>query len=433
MAADQQKDRLESREEHDGGLQGSPLAQAAARPISRRDLFSAIPRATVGAAALAAVGTAVAASGCSDSSSGGSAPDVLEVSTNSVVTLESYKEIKKPERYYELTTVLELEAGTQLFASGSKVACATAPGDNAKSLTQICLMGLSSERYVSALAEAQGKDDGYVVHEARCSDSLLVWIECNYLTDEWRVYSASINDSDLSIGSATLLDEGNGDYDVPEIAVVDNQAYWIVQPSEDGAKKTEDSLLKTNGGVAYTSHGRFNGGLYTSGKSVVCMPRYDAKSSVFYQLTAIQNGSVVATQVLPHGFKPSTFTYVNGSFSFGIGAGYDYGDGIANVGTYLSVGDGTWLRLARTPLTPAGKVNGWLFCKSSSRTVFIDVKKQRYFTVNAPSGSEDYGDYSFTTGEVSGKLFNYATTATVKKDKTKRKVVVRSIKPVDID
>lgn len=414
-------------------LQGSPLAQAASRPISRRDLFGALPKAATGAAALAAVGMALSATGCGKDSSDSNGPAVLEVATNSIVTLESYKEIKKPERYYEMTEVLELDEGTQLFASGSKIACATAPGSSAKSLTQVYLMGLSSERYVLALQDAQGKDEGFVIHEARCSDSLLVWVECNYLTDEWRVYSAPISEDDLSAGSATLLDEGSGDYDVPEIAVVDGQAYWIVQPAEGSPKKTEDSLLKTNGGVAYTSHGRFNGGLYTSGKSVVCMPRYDSKSSVYYQITAIQNGGVVATQVLPHGYRPSTFTYVNGSFSFGIGAGYDYGDGISNVGTYISVGDGTWLRLTRTPVTPAGKVNGWLFCKSSSRTVFVDTKKQRYFTINAPSGSEDYGDYSITTGEVDGKLFNYATTATIEKDKTKRKVELRSIKLVNID
>ena len=103
------------------------------------------------------------------------------------------------------------------------------------------------------------------------------------------------------------------------------------------------------------------------------------------------------------------------------------------MGTYIAVGDGTWLRLTRTPVTPAGKINGWLFCKSSSRTVFVDIKKQRYFTISAPSGSEDYGDYSITTGEVDGKLFNYATTATVKKNKTKRKVELRSIELASID
>ncbi len=413
------------------GFSSSPLAVAASKPITRRDLFGAIPGAAAGAAAIAAVGAAVGVAGCSSSDSS-SGPDVLTVATGSVTTLESFKEISKPGKYYELETVLELDAGTQLFSSGSKVACATAPGSSSRSLTQICLMGLESGRYVAALEDAQGKDESFVIHEARCSDSLLLWIECNYLTDQWRLYSASIDDDDLSVGQPALLDEGDADYDVPEIAVVDNQAYWILQPSEDGAKGSEDSLLKTNGGIAYTSHGRFNGGLYVSGKTLVCMPRYDSKSSVYYQLTAIQGSGVVASQVLPHGFKPSTFTYVNGSFSFGISAGYDYGDGIANVGTYVAVGDGTWLRLTRTPVTPAGSASGWVFCKSSSRTVFVDLAKKRYFTISAPSGSEDYGDFQIATGDLDGSLFNYATVTQVKKGKTTRKVEVRSIKLVDI-
>ncbi len=413
------------------GASASPLAAAAKTPISRRELLGAVPATAVGVAAIAAVSAAVAVGGCGNSDGSGT-PDVLEVATESVVTLESFKEIKSPSKYCKVSTVLELDAGTQLFSSGSKVACATAPGSSARSLTQICLMGLKSERYVTALEDAQGKDESFVIHEARCSDSLLLWTECDYLTDRWRVYSAAIDDDDLSVGEPALLDEGDGEYDVPELAVVDNQAYWIVQPAEDGSKTSEDSLLKTNGGIAYTSHGRFNGGLYTSGKTLVCMPRYDSNSAVYYQLTAIQGSGVVASQVLPHGFKPSTFTYVNGGFSFGISAGYDYGDGIANVGTYVALGDGTWLRLTRTPMTPAGSVSGWIFCKSSSRTVFIDIKKKRYFTVSSPSGAEDYGDYSISTGDLSGNLFNYATTAKVKGDKTQRKVEVRSIKLVDI-
>ncbi len=409
----------------------SPIATAASAPITRRDLLGAIPGAAAGAAAVAAVSAAVVASGCSSGSSS-AAPDVLEVATESVTTLESFKEIKSTGKYCTVESVIDLDVGTQLFASGSKIACATAPGSTSRTLTQVFLMGLESGRYETALQEAQGKDTGFVIHEARCSDSLLLWVECNYLTDDWRLYSASIDADALSVGEATLLDEGGADYDVPELAVVDSQAYWIVQPAEDGSKTSEDSLLKTNGGVAYTSHGRFNGGLYTSGKSLVCMPRHENRSSVYYQLTAIQGSGVVASQVLPHGFRPNTFTYVNGAFSFGISAGYDYGDGIASVGTYVAAGDGTWLRLTRTPVTPIGSSAGWVFCKSSGRTVFVDMKGKRYFTVSAPDGSEDYGDFSIATGELEGKVYNYATVAQVKKGETTRKVEVRSIELVDI-
>ena len=415
-----------------GLLASSPVAKAVSKPITRRDLIGAIPGAAAGAAALAAVGVAIASTGCSSSSDSDDdgTPTVLEVATNAVVTLESYTEIEDPDYCCIVDTFLDLPEGIQLFTSGDRIAAALCTGETARPLSTVALMSLEAEEFPTVLEQAVSQDEGYNIYEVRASDDLLVWVESNFLTDDWRVYSASIDPDELTIGEPTLLDEGDADYDAPEIAAVANQAYWIVQPSEDGAKTTEDSVLKTNGGVAYTSHGRFNGGLSTSGNSVICMPRADSSSSVYYQLTAIQNGSVVATQVLPHGFRPSTATYVDGSFSFGISAGYDYGDGIANVGTYISAGDGTWLRLTRTPVTPAGRCNGWFFCKSSSRTVFVDTKRQRYFTISAPSGTESYGDYSIRTGECDGTLFNYATVSELVENEYQRKVVVRSIKLV---
>lgn len=159
-----------------------------------------------------------------------------------------------------------------------------------------------------------------------------------------------------------------------------------------------------------TSEGRFNGGLSVSGQVLTAMPRAKASSGVYYELTAIAagSGSVVASQVMPHSFRPSNAIYMNNAFAFTIPASYDYGGGIANVGTYYPIAGNTWLRLARQSLTPPGICNGWLFAKSSSRTVFIDTQEQKYFVVNAPDGCTDYGDYSVCTGEVS-RVYNYAT------------------------
>ena len=98
------------------------------------------------------------------------------------------------------------------------------------------------------------------------------------------------------------------------------------------------------------------------------------------------------------------------------------------MGTYLSLGDGSWLRLTRTPVTPAGRVSGWLFCKSSSRTVFVDAAKKRYFTINPPSGSESYGDYAVRTGELDDTLYLYSTVKDTGSKKSSRKVVLRSVK-----
>ena len=403
--------------------------EGAAPAITRRQLLTQVPATAAGLAAVAAVGAAVAASGCS-SGSGSKGPqlDVLEVPVSAVTTLESYKEVTNPSKLYALEEELSLPRGSQLFGSGSKRAAVLVPGASSRPLSSVALLELSTMSMHTVLEEPVGQDEGFNFHELRCSDGLLLWVESNFLTDAWRVYSASIAEDGASVSEPVLLDEGDGEYDAPEIAVAANQAYWIVQPAEAGSKTQEDSLLKTNGGIAFTSRGRFNAGLSTSGNTLVCMPRAEATGTVYYQLTAIQGGGVIASQVLPHGFRPNTFTYVDGRFSFGIPAGYDYGDGIANVGTYLSLGDGSWLRLTRTPVTPAGRVGGWLFCKSSSRTVFVDAAKKRYFTINPPSGSESYGDYAVRTGELDDTLYLYSTVKDTGSKKSSRKVVLRSVK-----
>ena len=412
----------------------SPAAKAVSTPITRRELFGSLPGAAAGAAALAAVGAAVATAGCSSSSSDDDDDlDVLTVSANAIVTLESFKEIKNYEGYCTVDQALTLATGAQFFSSGSKVAAVLCTGETSKPLSTVGLFSMETNGFVTVLEEPEGQDEGFNFYEVACSDKLLVWVESNYLTGNWRVYSAGLDSSAMTVEKATLLDEGDEGYDAPEIAAVGAQAYWIVQPAEGGEHTKEDSVLKTNGGVALTSHGRFNGKLWAGGDTVVCMPRADVSSAVYYQLTALSSGGVVAKQVLPHGFKPTTAQYVNGSFTFGIGAAYDYGDGIANVGTYLSLGDGTWLRLTRTPVTAAGRCAGWLFCKSSSRTAFVDPDKKRYFTIDAPSGSEDYGDYTLRTGECPNPLFAYATVSKLKDNKTQRTVVVRSFKLVPLD
>ena len=246
------------------------------------------------------------------------------------------------------------------------------------------------------------------------SDTLLAWVESNFLTSEWKVYCASIGEGP-SIGQPVKLDEGDGDFDTPDIAVVGSTAYWIVQPSSTGSRTAEDSYLKGAAGGSMsanvlTSHGRFNGSLAVSGQILTAMPRANTSSGVYYELTAIQTGtgSVVANQILPRSFKPSNAIYMNNAFAFTIPAAYDYGGGIANVGTYYPIAGNQWLRLTKQSLTPPGICNGWFFAKSGSRTVFVDSKTQRYFVADAPDHSESYGDYSVRTGEVN-TVFNYST------------------------
>ena len=434
--------------------------------LTRRELFSALPQAAALGGALAAAGAAAALSGCS-SEKEDTTIDVLEVALNDVETLDSYSLMDDEEEHYTLTDIVTLPGGAQLFSSDGACAAVMMTGETASPLTVVKLLDLATGTTSDALNQAVGQEDGFNIIDVRGSSTLLVWVENNFLTDDWHVYAAAVsssietesevvrnyyaetdpttgdvtygyNDETVThektiyaLGTPVLLDSGDADYDIPEIAVAGGLAYWIVQPSEDGTKTDEDSYLRTSNGAAtaanaYTSHGRFCGGLSVSADMVCALPRVDSASSVYYQLSAFSGGSMVASQILPHSYRPNTAIYLDGSFSFGINGSYDYGDGIANVGTYYPLDDGKWLRLIREPVTPLGSCQGWLYCKSGARTVFVDAKRERYFTINPPSDSQDHGDYTVQLGAV-GCLYNYATVNTLEDGESGTSVVVRRI------
>ena len=380
------------------------------------------------------LGAPAVLTGCSGNSDNGT-PATLEVSTNDVVTLDAFAEIEDPTGYFEVKDLAQDPKGTMLFASEDVMAAALLTGETASPLSTCSLVNLETGVMTPAIERAVNHDMGYSIFAVRASKELLVWVESNYLTSDWMVYCATISDGKLT-GQPVKLDEGNGEYDTPEIAVIGTAAYWIFQPAENGPRTTENSYLSVAAGGSrtsdlITSEGRFNGGLSESGQILTAMPRAKASSGVYYELTAIAagSGSIVATQVMPHSFRPSNAIYMNNAFAFTIPASYDYGGGIANVGTYYPMAGGSWLRLARQSLTPPGICNGWLFAKSSSRTVFIDTNNQQYFVVNAPDGCTDYGDYSVCTGEVS-RVYNYATVNKYEGTARTTQVVLRSISPI---
>ena len=365
------------------------------------------------AASLAVLGAPAVLTGCNRQTSSESIA-TLEVSTNQVVTLDAFAEIEDASALVEVRDIATFDKGTMLFGSGDRYAAAQCLGKTASPLSTCMLVNLENGAQTKVLDRAVGHDEGYSIFAAYSSDTLLAWVESNYLTGDWRVYCAGVTEGPV-VGQPVKLDEGNADFDTPDIAVVGSTAYWIVQPASTGSLTAEDSYLKAAAGGSVsanvlTSHGRFNGSLSVSGQVLTAMPRAKSSSGVYYELTAIQagTGAIAATQILPRSFRPSNAIYMNNAFAFTIPASYDYGGGIANVGTYYPIAGGQWLRLAKQSLTPPGLCNGWLFAKSGSRTVFVDTTGQRYFVVDAPDNCETYGDYSVRNGEVSC-VYNYAT------------------------
>ncbi len=404
--------------------------------ISRREFFSLpVKAAAAGAVAASVAGASVTLEGCGEDDSTTGELEVIDVPEDNVVTLDAFKQIDKEKDYCTVTKLATLPAGTMLYATSDTVAAALCTGETASPLSTAGLFSLTSGTLTPVLDEAVGHDEGYSIFDVRASNKIFVWVESNYLTSDWRVYCASLRGA-TGIGSPVLVDEGDAEYDPPEIAAVGERAYWIVEPATSGTKTQEDSYLKTASDVGataeiITSRGRFNGGLQVSNGILCAMPRAYSSGTVYYRLAAVEGatGSLVDSIVMPRSFAPGTAIYMDGNFAFTIEAGYDYGGGIANVGTYYPLDGTTWLRLVRTPITAPGLCRDWLFSKSGSRTVFVDRAGQRYFTVNPPDNSEDYGDYHIQVGET-GAVYTYATVTSADSDDTSRSVVVRKIEPV---
>ncbi|MCQ2751506.1 MAG: hypothetical protein MJ189_00105 [Coriobacteriales bacterium] len=386
--------------------------------ITRRELFSGIPKVAglgaVGAAIATSTVAAISLSGCGEEDNS-KAPDSLKLLEDDVITLDAFAEIKDIKGLYKESKVCTINSSAIPQSSDGIGACAVCVNSNLKYATNITLINLATGKSKVALKAAVSSKDNYEILDAKCSATFMAWVESEFSSGKWRVYGCSVDIDNFTIGTPSVIEEDDENYDPPEIAVVESRVYWIRQPSEGGNATTEDSVLNSasinmmSAQAVLTSKGRFNAGLSISGKYVCAMPRHDTTSGVYYVMTAIVDGQKVQEQCLPKSYKPIFATFIDGRFAFGIDANYNYGLGTDNIGTYYPISDKQYLRLIRSPYTAPGMCKGWFFSKSGSRTVFVDIKNKKYFTIPAPGGCEDQGDYSLQLGDVSD-IYNYSTT-----------------------
>lgn len=347
----------------------------------------------------------------------GSASDddvaVLEVpksAVTAVIASDAFAEVDFAERM-QLASTCELPYGSLVWANDDEIAACLLPGETGKPLTQVALLSLSSGSYATVLERAVGSDEGFEVYDVRATSSGLVWTEADILDGVWRIYTARSDGS--SLGTPTLVDEGNADWETPAIAAVGNRAFWQVLPKADGAKRTEDSLLKratmgaTDVEVAWTSHGRMASAPYGLEDSLVITPRADT-GSVHYQLTHLDaaSGEALDTLVLPSSMKPLEAGYGATGFTFAFDGAYQYGDGIADLGTYLpaaTVTDGgysaaPWVRFDRSPSAAPAWCGSFFMVKSTSAVCGVDLDAREWFAFDVESGADTYGEYLASTG-----------------------------------
>ena len=378
----------------------------------------------------------------------------LNVPESAVFTSDDCAQIEDPSTVMSLSASIELPYGSLIWANDDVAACLL-PTETSKPLAQIALFALGTGASTTVVSNAIGEADGFEIYDARACSKGIIWTEADILEGTWRIYHATSDGS--SIGEPVLAEEGTTDWEMPSLAAVGGFAFWQCVPQKDGPAKTEDSLLKrapfgsASTEVVYASHGRMATAPYAGKQSVTITPRANT-SGTYYQLTNMdaESGKVTDALVLPASMRPLEAGFGDTGFTFSFESIYNYGGGIANLGTYTPAGEvstgmlssqaavatpssssategqpmtlaesneltaastakfdaqpysgSTWFRFPRTPTAAPAWCGNWFMVKSTSAVCGIDFTNKQYFAFDVKNGATDYGDYLASSGSTS--------------------------------
>ena len=342
----------------------------------------------------------------------------LEVAEDAVFTLEDCTETTWSDSVH-LVAQFELPYGALMWNNHESYAACLLPTETAHPLTQAGVIHLESATYSVLLETAVDHAQGYDIYDVRLNDKGIIWTEANVLSEMWSVYCAVFDG--ITIGQPFKVAEGDGQWETPTIAAVGSYAYWQTLPVASGQHRTENSTVarvgfgRTNIEEVYTSEGRMCSPIYPLPDSLVITPR-TATDAVHHQLTLLdgESAEVKDSMVLPQSMKPLEAGYGMGGFTFAFDGIYNYGGGIANLGTYTPASphqaydyeNKTWFRFERAPSAAPAWCNNLFIVKSTRSVCGVDLKAKTYFAIDYESGSDSYGDYLATTGNV-GSFVTY--------------------------
>ena len=386
-----------------------------------------------GVAALAAVGGGAAwAAGRSNDDD---ALKTLKVPEGAVTAQSSLEKMESYEDAVTLAGSAKLPFGTLVWCSDDAVAACLLPTETAKPLAEVGLLDLVSAECTTILEHAVGEAEGFEIYDVRANAAGVIWTE---------VYAAPL--SGTTLGEPQLLDEGDVNWEMPTLAVAGAFAFWQRLPQLDGNARVEDSLLKraafgtANVQMVYASQGRMACAPTSCGDSLTLAPRART-SGTYYQLTHLDaaTGEVTDACVLPSSMRPMECSWGKTGFSFAFDGIYNYGEGIANLGTYLPMeapeavsltaanaeetaaetdeaddaapylpvacaNPGTeaysavpWFHFAANPLSVPCWCGDWLMVRGGSFVVAVDLAGRRYAQLPLEEGSGDYNDFLAST------------------------------------
>lgn len=392
---------------------GGPAAQPKITPqmlLTRRNLV-------IGAAAVGGIAALGGGISLATSAVGGDTTEqisYINVPNDAVEQQSDYTLIENYSDYIQLAGSYKLPYGTLVWADNDSVAACLSPTETASPLNTVSVLYLSSGNTKTVLEAAQGAADGFEILDVRCSESGLVWIESNPYQSRWRVFTATLNDG--SANNIQQVDEGDGNWLMPSLAAIDNTAFWQMSPNTSGEASSEPAVLKavsfgsTDVQTVYSSKRSFATRLSSATDGVVITPLAES-TSVHYQPTKISADTLqtVDQMTLPSNMTPNVAGYGPSGFSFGFSNIYNYGGGIANLGTYTprtavqpnNYNDLPWFRFGRTPITDPCWCGNWFIVKSTTSLTGTHFASKSYFAISIVSGADSYGEQLVSSGTCS--------------------------------
>jgi len=369
----------------------------------RRFLYGA---AGVGAVAIVGTGAYLA----SNANRGSDEVDYLKVPEDAVTTQLDMEAEENYENRLQLVATHDIPYGTLVWALADDVAGCLVPTETGSPLSQLALLALGSGTLETLLDKAVGAEKGFEIYDMRADASSVIWTEANVLEGVWRIYTAKI--SNFTMGEPALVDEGDETYDTPSLALSGGYAFWQVLPKLPNDDGLPSVLKRATPGrkdaeVVYESARRMACAPYSNPDTVTIAPRLDM-STVYYQFMNInaKTGEVTETLTLPSGMKPLDVAYGKNGFMWTFDSIYNYGDGIANLGTYspmkpVTGGDysaSKWFSFARTPYEAPAWAGNVLVVKSTYSVCGVDMDDGVYTVIDVDDGADDYGEYLASTG-----------------------------------
>lgn len=374
--------------------------------LTRRNLL-------IGAGALAGVAVVGGGASAAISALGSSGEDTLEcisVPESAVEASDDYSEVSFSD-VAALTGSFKLTYGTQVWADTDTVAACLVPAETSSPLNTVSLLYLGSGNTAQVLEGAQGAEEGFQIFDVRCSESILVWTELNTYEGIWRIYTANISNGNIS--DIKQVDEGDSNWMTPSITAAADAAFWQVMPASDGDAADEKSVVRgiSLGKKKYkevcSSKRAFPCRITSATDGVVVAPRADS-TSTYYTLTKIKASdfSIADEMTLPDSMTPDMIGYGKSGFSFAFSSIYNYGGGIAQMGTYTpksavneyNYNDLSWFHFSRSPLASPCWCGGWFVMKSTTALCGINFANKSYFVTPTINNADDYGEYLVSNG-----------------------------------